>query len=476
MEENMKPVAGCVFIGSSRFKELGAGTRRGTYDTRVQAVVRRILASLSDRIECFSPGIIYDAEQAETAMRQIRAREVDFLLVAFMSWAEDNPFIQILRDDVDIPVLYWLPVKDKPEFQDCSQDDDFTEFLAAGGLVGTLIGSSSVTRLSVPVKTVVDTIDGAKERIVNFATAAHARAVIRKSTFGLMAAYNEIMWGTYIDPYRMYSEIGPRLTFLSYQSLKEETDTVTDGEVARFIEELEKRCVKDQDVDDKKFAESVRASIAMGNIADKRGLDVLALNDVDMQLFKTIGLRPGFYPKYRDPHRVIVPEGDLGAAFITYVLKLLTRRQVNFIEPFYIDNTNGTFAAGHAGPNDYTFETEKSAVRISKDVRFAKTSYTYAGAPFAWLRFSPGEKTVAHFSQDAAGFKIVCTTAESLPGKHFINSYSHSFFRTKGDVKSLFERIVSVGTTQHFAIVEGNATGLLKDFAELCGFTFSHIE
>ena len=157
-----------------------------------------------------------------------------------------------------------------------------------------------------------------------------------------------------------------------------------------------------------------------------------------------------------------------------YILRQVSGgKHVNYIEPFYIEKELGLFAAGHAGPHDYTDPDFRDHVRISIDARFAKTKYKYAGAPFAWYRIPEGLKTVAHLSQGPdERFKLLCFTAESLPGPHKLCGYCHSDFKVAGEAGRLFEEILKVGATQHFAAVAGNVTGELKYVAELCGFDF----
>ena len=221
-----------------------------------------------------------------------------------------------------------------------------------------------------------------------------------------MANYNELMWGTYIDPYQIFSKLGPELHFIPYSQLQEETQAVSDSRATEYMQQLKANYTVESDVDESKFLESARASMGMANIVTGMEIDTLALNDVDSYLFKIIGLRPGFYhPSIGANHSVAVPEGDLGAALITYILKLITNDHVNFIEPFYIEGYSGCFTAGHAGPNDYTAANCEKYVRIAVDVRFAKTSYKYAGAPFAWYRIPPGKKTIAHFSSATVPIK-----------------------------------------------------------------------
>lgn len=171
---------------------------------------------------------------------------------------------------------------------------------------------------------------------------------------------------------------------------------------------------------------------------------------------------------------ISVPEGDLGGGFAVYFLSLISGRIANFIEPFYIDEKNGGFVAGHAGPNNYTERPENMI--IARDERFAKSRWRYAGAPFAWYVFPEGEKTMLHVSEENGRIKLVASLVECLPTEHYLASYSHANFRHKTlRPEELFKRIAECGVNQHFGIVAGDYISELRLFAEIMGFDFYFI-
>lgn len=156
--------------------------------------------------------------------------------------------------------------------------------------------------------------------------------------------------------------------------------------------------------------------------------DILVFNDIDQAMFRLVGLRAGFYhPWFNENISVLVPEADTGAGLICYILKLLSGRHVNFLEPFHIESEFGTFAGGSRRPQRPQRLLMQGMVVIARDVRFAKTDYRYAGAPFAWYRISPGRKTLAQLVEENGRYKLICGMAESLPGDHILTTYSHSF-------------------------------------------------
>lgn len=475
--KSIKPKAGLLLIASPRFEKIGEGLPEGTYDTRKRATVTNIVASLEKDITLVNPGIIYTRDDLQKATDAFLFEKVDFVIAEFLSWSEDFAWVRFLRDLKEMPVIFVNTVKDKVCFNTTVEENDFVEFLSAGTLVGTLEAAGSVKRIERDnVMTVIGNRDEVTKQIICFSRAAKVRSVLRKSTFGLLSGFNELMWSTYIDPYNFFVRIGPEIRFLSYSTYAAEIEKISDEETSNYLNELKHLYKVDEGIDEDKFYASVRASLAIARLTVKEGIDAMVFNDVDPAMFNIIGLRPGFYhPSLNENISVLVPEADMGAATITYILKLLSGKSVNFIEPFHIEKEFNTFAGGHAGPNDHTDPVNYSNVVISKDVRFAKTSYKYAGAPFAWNRISAGEKTMAQLVECNGKFKLVCSLVESLEGEHLFASYSHSIFRPKGDVTRFFEQILAVGTTQHFGIVDGDYRRELNMLSRIMGLDYTEI-
>jgi L-arabinose isomerase len=473
-----KPKTGLLMIGSQRFKNLGEGLSRGTYHERKLKDVKNIVSGLKDSLNLVDPGIIYTREEVKNAIKLFFAEGVDCIVAHFISWSEDFAWIRFLRDMPEIPILFVNIAKDKVSFEDTLDEDDFIDYLCAGTLVGSLEGSGSVPRTNRgDVKIVMGNMKEVQEKILSFSKIAWVRSILRDSTVGLLANYNEAMWSTYIDPYNLFTRIGPELRFITYEALNDEIEKVTVEEVKAYKTKLETNYPVMDDVDDSKFFAAVRGSLGLAKLTERLGIDVMVFNDIDGPMFEMIGHRPSFYPEiYERLKSVLVPEADMGAGVLTYALKLMSGKRVNFIEPFHIETEKGTFAAGHAGPNDHTDPDAQQNVVISRDVRFAKTNYKHAGAPFAWYRISAGRKTMAQLAEDNGKYKLVATLVDSLEGKHLLATYSHSIFRPVVPVKELFEQILKIGTTQHFALVDGEYLEELSTFAEMMGFEYFEIK
>lgn len=471
------PKAGLLLVGSPRFRNLGEGLSRGTYSDRQALKVQSIIGELKKSMELVFPGIVYETDEMNKAMKLFFTEEVDFVIAEFMSWSEDFAWVRFMRDMPEIPIIFVNPVKDKMTFENTLDEDDFIDFLCSGTLVGSLEASGSVPRNNRKnVHVVVGSRSEVTEKIISFSKAAWVKAVLKDAKVGLLANYNSLMWSTYIDPYNLFSRIGPEMRVISYNTFADEIAEVTDADTKAYQDELTANYQIMDDVEMDKFTPSVRASLALARLTEKLDIDAMIFNDLEHTMFKLVGLRPGFYhPSLNKNKSVLVPEADVGAGLITFILKLISGKNVNFVEPFHIEAADNTFAGGHAGPNDHTDPNFVKNVKIARDVRFAKTNYKYAGAPFAWYRISPGRKTMVQLAENSGVYKLVCTLVDSLEGDHILASYSHTIFRPVVPVKELFEEIIKIGTTQHFAVADGDYRAELKIFAEIMGFEYYEI-
>ena len=483
-DKNRKPKAGLLLIASPRFKNL-YGPKRGTYGERKEKAVKEIKATM-DFLDLVDPGIVYEREDAERALRLFFNEKVDFVYAEFLSWSEDFAWIRFLRDCPEMPIIFCNVAKPKMTFETTLDEDDFVDYLCAGTLVGSLEASGSVKRVPRSgVKTVMGTREEITEKVRTFAAAARVRSILRNSNVGLMANMNEAMWSTYFDNYDLFTKIGPEIHYLPYSDYGAEIEKLSDTEVQEYALELTSKYKVMPDVEDDKLLGCVRATLAIKKMAQKNDIDCFVYNDIDQATFRTAGCRAGFYPQWFNENvSVLVPEADIGAGLATYILKLLTGKNVNFIEPFHIENDYGTFAGGHAGPNDHNDPAWQDNVIISRDVRFAKTSWKYAGAPFAWYRISPGLKTVAGLYEEDGKYKLITFLAESLSEKdtpqsakkHLLATYSHTIFRPVVPVKQLWEQVLRIGATQHYAIVDGDCRAQLEDLAAIMGFEYYSIQ
>lgn len=468
MKTLKKPSIGILLISTPRFHDLGKGTEHGLFYQRKELVADDLLRRL-DFAEVIFPGVVYTREDLAVAMDAFYRKRPDMIFASFLSWSDDFAWIRFLRDMAPIPILFATIVQSRQSFPDSMTEDRFVDFLAAGGLVGSQEASGSIARFERPMlKQVTGPIDTVVQETRQFARVSALRSELKQTSFGLLPSCNEVMWATYVDPYTLFQKLGPELRFLSVSQLTDEIDAQPPEEVNAAVKAILERYPEDGTVQPDKMYASVAASLALEKLARRYGVEMLVLNDVDITLLTKVGLRPGFTPCPGTEDVMVVPEGDIGGGAACYLLGKLSGQPVNFIEPFYINYEENTFAAGHAGPQDYTNPGGRTV--ISEDTRFARTDYKYAGAPFAWNIIGPGEKTMVHVSQDGDSFKIAVAVVDALDCRHFLAGYSHGVLKPRIPSTEFFGKLLEFGVTQHYALTDGDWRAEIVAFAELMGF------
>lgn len=473
--EKRKARIGLLLFGADRFRKIGEGTKAGSYATRQIGEAEKIREQLSRLGTVVYPGICYTEAEIKVYMKTFHQEDVDYIFVSHLSWTEDRNWIRFLRDMPEVPILFASITRERIPFENTFTDDNFCQLLVCNGLVGTMEASGSATRFG---RKMLETVSGTMDQVIayakKFGAAARARGILRESTIGLLGPYNEVMWSTYVDPYRVFMNIGPELHFYSVGQLVQQINQVSDEDVERIMKQLEASYEKHGQTDPEFFRASVRASIGFKRFYQKTGVDCMVLNDIDQELLEELGLRPGFVWSADEEDAVIVPEGDIGSGIAVYLLRILSGKQVNYIEPFYIKHDKQEIAVAHGGPNDY--RDPKGTCLIGADERYRNSGLKYGGAPIAWYVFPPGDVTLLHMSQSADGFKLVASPAESLPSEHYMSSYSHGLIRPKNSTcEEWVGKLMQIGVTQHSGMVLGDYLEEIRLFSEIMGFEYHQL-
>ena len=179
---------GLLLISPERFAAIGEGTARGSYKQRKLAEAEWMVKDAEKIADVTFTGITWTKEDVQRAIDGFTAAKVDYVLAIYLSWAEDFAWIRFLRDMPECPVLFCHRMRDEINLHDTHDDDEFAEYLCCGGLVGSLEASGSIKRMERPMMaTFAGTWTQVMERAATFGNAARARAMLRQSTFGLLA-------------------------------------------------------------------------------------------------------------------------------------------------------------------------------------------------------------------------------------------------------------------------------------------------
>jgi hypothetical protein len=101
------------------------------------------LKTQEGKMDVVFPGIVYEKEEAETAMKQFYDQKVDFVIAEFLSWSEDFAWIRFLRDMPQVPIIFTNVAKDHVSFKDTLDEKIFFLVLSKNSKCTKIYNSKS---------------------------------------------------------------------------------------------------------------------------------------------------------------------------------------------------------------------------------------------------------------------------------------------------------------------------------------------
>lgn len=467
--EGMKPKLGLVFFAARWFEEvvLGSDSSAKEFKHFMNEDTSEIKEALSDACTIVECPIVTSMDKARQSVHMLFSEDVDAVLFCFVVWSEDEyllPFIDIMKVK---PAVLWAytPYKRAP------LKSDIMTLFRNSGIVSSFEGFGVMERVGVKPAYVMGSSRDREtfNKIISFARAARVFKALKRARLGILPYRNDQMIVTYVDEFRLYSQIGPKVEYLSVLQLKKASESISGGEISSYLKKIRSEFEIDKRVTEKQLYESARVSLGIEKLINEHNLDGLALSDLNPELHEVMGLRPCLYPEsLARSEKVVGVEGDLGGTTGMLMLQWLASRPVMFTEVFNYDSIDNTVVAGHAGPSNYLLADENSGVSITPDYELMDST---TGTLGVWMEFigKPGRVTVLNFICTRDNFQMTVLGGESLGGPKRVEGYPHFYIRIDPPVDGFINTIAERGVTHHWAVVHGDFRDELSALAGMLG-------
>jgi L-arabinose isomerase len=465
--EGKKPRLGLVFFVARWFEEvvLGNDDSAREFDRFMEEDTDRIVKGLSHGCELVRSPMVSSTEKAREAANLLLNEDVDAVLLCFVVWAEDEyilPFKDLMRIR---PTILWVytPYERAPE------KTDIMTLFRNSGIVSCFQEFGVLKGMGLKPFFVFGNVSDGESfgRIKKIAHAAQVRRRLQTVRLAGLPYRNDQMIVTYVDEFRLYAQIGPRVDYISVLELKKAADAVGESEVKRYVEQIKSGFRIDGRITDENLHRSAQASLGLERIMNERDIDGLALSDLNPELHEVMGLRPCLYPEsLASSSRVVGNEGDLGGTTAMVMLHLLTGLPVMFTEIFNFDRKDNTIVAGHAGPANYLLADRTGDVSITVDYELIDAASDISGV---WMEFisEPGRVTIINFICTPEGFQMTILGGESLGGKLRVVGYPHYYIRIDPDMDDFIRSNAEHGVSHHWAVVQGDVRDEMAQLADM---------
>lgn len=276
-----------------------------------------------------------------------------------------------------------------------------------------------------------------------------------------------------VDEFRLRSELGPTIQYLSVGDLASATQAVSKNELEAYLTYI-KENYPVRGVSEVGLSSAARVSLGLAHLALERKLDVLSFDDIADETHRVFGLRPCLYPPILFGRTVALAlEGDLGAATAVFILQRLTLSAVFFVEFWVWDGKENFLIGGHAGIQNPQVASPEQ-IWISPDYEFAQSD-RLEGAQLQFIA-KPGRVTLLQLRGTPLGWQAIAFGGESLGGEPRLEGYPHALIRPDVPIELLFKEFARVGTTQHFAMVYGDVLREIEELGKLLNIKMSVVK
>jgi L-fucose isomerase-like protein len=454
----VSPRVGLVFMRSDMFGCGQADDLLYTIEADTQDAVRR----LSRQFDIQGPWIIDSVDSLQSCQQSLRETDLDMVLLAFQTAATDTHLVSLLQAIGNRPLVLWcyLPWRRLP------RPVSFSETMRGSGPVGAFAALGTLRNLGVPFLFAFGAPDDPRLiQDLNVAgRAARVRQSLRTARFGLVPSRGDQMQGTFVDEFRLMTDFGPVVQYISVSEYRRVVDSLARGRIEAYLDLIRSQFNVDG-VSDATLYRAAQAALGLAHLAIENRLDVVALNDSAPELMRAFGMRPALYPDLLEPMSVLFqPEGDLGAATANYILSRLTDSPTMFLEMWFWDEARNQVIGGHGGLQNPAL-ADPSQVWISHDFDYCRPVET-EGAHFQFLA-RPGRVTLFQLRSSPSGWQAVAASGVCLEAQPWVEGYPHAILRLDAPIDHFLNRVAACGATQHWVMAYGSVLHEVEAFCQI---------
>jgi L-fucose isomerase-like protein len=458
----MKPKIGVILLRAQWFDDV---VGLPELSEAVNTDAEKLQAALPDELDISGLWVINSRTSLDYCLKEIPVTSFDLALLIFQVWAEDfylKPLVEVLKD---IPLAVWCyqPAGNPPK------PASFLDVLRFSGMVGTLEGLGTLHNLGQSYAILTGTPESPKlqSELTQLARAAKVRKALKTARFGILPARNDQMQSTFVDEFRLRSDLGPTVEYLSVFDLKEASSRVKRSDLDAHINKL-KKDIPVRGVSPKTLEDCAMVSLALFDLAAEKNLDVLSINDTSEELHRQLGLRPCL-TGWRDQGRsepLIGLEGDLGAATAQFILHQLSGEPNFFVEFWFWDENSNCMVGGHAGYQNLA-SARPGEAWISQDYEYCQTD-PCEGAHYQFA-CKPGIVTLLQLRWSTYGYwQAIMFSASVDDQPAWIEGYPHAVIKPSFPIPDFVKQAAEVGTTQHWIMTYGDYRVELGALCKLC--------
>ncbi len=420
-----------------------------------------IVSRLEKLFEVLGPWVVELTESLHACQHALRENELDFVLLAFQTFAQDTLLALLLQAIGTRPVVLWCYVP----WRRLPRPTSYYDLQRGLGPVGTFAALGTLRNLDVPFLYTFGAPDDPRlvQDLVVAGRAARVRQGLRSARFGLMPAYCDQGQSIFVDGTRLRTDLGPVVQLFSIADYMKAISAVPEERLEAYLTNLRQQ-YSIMGVSEDILRRSAAAALGLERLAQMHGLDLLAVNESAPELYEALNFRPALYPDLLEPGKVLYqPACDLGAATANYILNCLTDSPTFFLEMMAWDEPKNQVVGGHGGlQNPILGAHEYMWIGIDPE----QCRVGAESASFHMIT-RPGRVTLFQLRSTPRGWQAVAASGMCLESQPLVEGWPHTLLRLDLPIVHFLNRVAEVGVTQHWVLAYGSVLHEIEAFCKI---------
>ena len=431
---------------------------------QVEQDCRVVVDRLSGKHDVVYPGLVDTVDTADEAGRQFRDQQVDLVILAYRTYIPDVYMHQLLSHLSGVPLLLFASqARDRFDFQ-----DEYSGVIRNSGIMALVQLVAGFRKMDIHrnVEVVAGSIhdDEAYRRIDNYIDVVTIYKQLKSMTIGVVGNVFRGMFDFEYDKTKVKGGLGPEVMNIQIDHLMQQWQSapLDDPQVQQMLDHARGNYAIER-VGDADLQSAARIAVALGRLVERFHLDGVALlcqHFVEKQLKSTPYL--GLCELHRQGTCPGVAEGDVIGLIMMKILKHLTGNTAFFVEWSEFDvEHNAWLLLGH-GFGDPSQARDKP--RLTPTAEQWGLEGTGCSACFVP---QPGPCTMAHFIEDAQGWRMIISGGQILDLPVMPIDDVHIMVRVDTPIKQYTQAITKAGIPHHAITARGDVRKQLGQLADL---------
>ena len=398
----------------------------------------------------YSDTLCDDFAKASAEARRLIKEDVEGVIFFLGSWIECPTARAAVREMEHLPMcLFGFPMY-----------EENGRLESTGAYVSYAMFKGVMDRVGYAYKGVLGNTDdpAVHEQLLSFCVAASASERMKRTRIGLVGYTSMSIYTGTFDHVLLRAIVGPEVEQMDSYTLINMAEAVSDAEVDEAIDWLKARSRIRTEVTSESLRKAIRLYVAMKKTCNDKALDAFNIKcqyEFSKE-YKAVPCVPA--SMLADSGVVSSCEGDMMLTVSMTLMHYLSGAPVSYGDS--MNNNGNVVKFSSCGFNPFSFGTKETC-----EVRNFMPHPGFTGIQTSFV-LRPGRVTVMRLVEDVGSYHIVYMTGEGLETELRQGYMPALDVRLDGDVQKFLENL----SGQHYAIVYGDISDRIEDYARIMGF------